>query len=121
MIDPVGKAGDFRTLNDLRNADAAVAALYIQHGQSFAKRMGAWFKRIGGLFLRMLQMVAVPLIMASLLTGILGLGEGEGVGRMFRNTILYYLATSFLAITTGLLAVNLIRPGLSNIEAGAIG
>lgn len=121
VIDPLGKPGDFRTLDDLKTSDPAVASLYIEHGQSFAKRMGTWFKRIGGLFLRMLQMVAVPLIITSLLTGILGLGEGEGVGRMFRYTILYYLSTSFLAITTGLLAVNLIRPGLSNIDAGATG
>jgi Na+/H+-dicarboxylate symporter len=121
VIDPVGKAGDFRTLSALRSADATVASLYVRYGQSFAKRIGAWFKRIGGLFLRMLQMVAVPLIVTSLLTGILGLAEGEGVGRMFRNTILYYLTTSLLAITTGLLAVNLIRPGLSDIDAGASG
>jgi proton glutamate symport protein len=63
----------------------------------------------------------VPLIITSLLTGILGLGDGEGVGRMFRYTVLYYVSTSFLAIATGLLAVNLIRPGLSNIDAGATG
>jgi len=120
-IDPLGRVGDFRTLDDLRKADDTVAALYLEHGQSFAKRMGAWFKRIGGLFLRMLQMVAVPLIVTSLLTGILGLGAGEGVGRMFRHTILYYLATSLLAITTGLFAVNLIRPGLSDVKADVIG
>lgn len=121
VIDPLGKPGDFRTLDDLKSSDATAAALYVEHGQSFAKHLGAWFQRIGGLFLRMLQMVAVPLIITSLLTGILGLGEGEGVGRMFRYTIVYYVTTSFLAITTGLLAVNLIRPGLSNIDAGATG
>ncbi len=120
-IDPLGKNGDFRTLDDLRQADPIAATLYVQHGQSSAKRVGAWFKRIGGLFLRMLQMVAVPLIITSLLTGVLGLGLGDGVGRMFRNTILYYLATSFLAIVTGLIAVNLIRPGLSDIDVKPTG
>ena len=117
VVDPVGKKGDFRTIEDLQKEQPQAAELYFQHGQSFAKRIGGWFKRIGGLFLRMLQMVAVPLIITSLLTGILGLGEGEGVGKMFRYTIIYYLATSFLAISTGLLAVNLVRPGLSNIQA----
>lgn len=120
-IDPLGKAGEFRTLDDLKAADSTAASLYVQHGQSIAKRIGAWFKRIGGLFLRMLQMVAVPLIVTSLLTGVLGLGVRDGVGRMFRNTILYYLATSVLAIATGLVAVNLIRPGLSDLDVKPIG
>ncbi len=113
VIDPIGEPGDFRTVDDLRNSDAAAASLYLQHGQSTAKRIGGWLSKIGGLFLRMLQMVAVPLIVTSLLTGIIGLGAGEGVGRMFRYTITYYVATSFLAIVTGLFVVNLIRPGLS--------
>jgi Na+/H+-dicarboxylate symporter len=120
-IDPLGKQGDFRSLDDLRKVDSTAVDLFLRDGQSMAKRIGAWCQRIGGLFLRMLQMVAVPLIVTSLLTGILGLGDGEGVGRMFRYTISYYLSTSLLAIITGLAAVNLIRPGLSRIEAGAIG
>lgn len=112
VIDPSGGAEQFRTVADLRDHDPQAAALYERYGRSAAKRIGGWFQRVGKLFLRMLQMVAVPLIVTSLLTGILGLGTGAGVGRMFRHTILYYLSTSFLAILTGLFAVNLIRPGL---------
>ena len=65
----------------------------------------------------MLKMVAVPLIVTSLLSGVLNLGTGAGVGRMFRRTLTYYMATSFLAIVTGLLVVNLVRPGLQNGQA----
>lgn len=101
-----------RSIAALEKQDAIAAKLYLDHGQSTAKRFGNWFKKIGGLFLRMLQMVAVPLIVTSLLSGILGLGAAEGVGRMFRRTILYYMSTSLLAILTGLFVVNLIRPGL---------
>ena len=100
------------TLQRLHEADAVAAEIYDRHGRSIAAKLGVWFKRLGGLFLRMLQMVAVPLIVTSLMTGVLGLGQAEGVGRMFRRTILYYLATSLLAITTGLCVVNVIRPGL---------
>ena len=100
------------TLERLHEADAVAAEIYDRHGRSIAAKLGVWFKRLGGLFLRMLQMVAVPLIVTSLMTGVLGLGQAEGVGRMFRRTILYYLATSLLAITTGLCVVNVIRPGL---------
>ena len=112
-IHPIG-AGDrtVRTEKDLAKRDQVAALIYQSHGKSIAKQAGEWFKRLGGLFLRMLQMVAVPLIVTSLLSGILNLGAGEGVGKMFQRTVLYYLSTSFLAIVTGLFVVNLIRPGL---------
>jgi Na+/H+-dicarboxylate symporter len=120
VIDPITRDdAAVRTIDQLKKADPIAAKIYLQYGQSLAKRIGVWFKRIGGLFLRMLQMVAVPLIVTSLLTGILGLGEAGGVGRMFRRTILYYLTTSLLAISTGLLVVNVIRPGLSNAPVAA--
>jgi len=75
-------------------------------------------QRLGGLFLRLLKMVAVPLIVTSLASGILGLGGPAGLGRMFSRTLLYYAATSVLAILTGLAAVNLLEPGLVGRAAG---
>ena len=57
-------------------------------------------------------MVAIPLIITSLVSGVMGLGSPGQLGRMFGRTILYYLSTSMLAIITGLVMVNLIRPGL---------
>ena len=117
-IDPIAKGEDiFSSIDSLSKQDPIAASLYQNYGQSFAKRAGFWFKRLGGLFLRMLQMVAVPLIVTSLLTGVLGLGGSAGVGRMFRRTLVYYLCTSMLAIVTGLLAVNLVRPGLGGQKA----
>lgn len=102
----------FRSLAAMQDERPELVELYQTRARSVASRFGDWTKRLGDLFLRMLKMVAVPLIITSLLTGILNLGGGGGVGRMFRRTLLYYLATSALAITTGLLVVNLVRPGL---------
>ncbi len=114
IVDPlVQDDNTFRTFDELAKTDPIATELYYAHGQSTAKKWGGWFKKIGGLFLRMLQMVAVPLIVTSLLSGILGLGAAEGVGRMFRRTIVYYVATSMLAIITGLVVVNIVRPGLA--------
>ncbi len=113
VLDPLSRQNDeARSVEALKSLDSVAYEIYQAHGVSLAKRVGLWCKRIGGLFLRMLQMVAVPLIVTSLTTGILGLGGSEGVGRMFRRTLIYYLTTSLLAICTGLLMVNLIRPGL---------
>lgn len=62
--------------------------------------------------MRLLRMVAIPLIVASLSSGVMALGSAERLGRMFGRTVLYYVCTSMLAIVTGLFMVNLIRPGL---------
>lgn len=75
-------------------------------------------KAIGDLFLRLLKMVTVPLILTSLITGVTGLGGRGKIGRMFGRTIGYYVMTSMLAITTGLVLVNLIRPGVGAILPG---
>ena len=113
VVDP-SETGDnvFRSIDQLKESKPAIAAIYETHGGSVATTLGYWFKKLGGLFLRMLQMVAVPLIVFSLTAGVMGLAGHGGVGRMFGRTMTYYLATSLLAIMTGLFTVNLIRPGL---------
>ncbi len=65
----------------------------------------------GEIFLRLLQMVVVPLVMASVMSGILGLGDIRKLGKPGGCAILYYLSTTVLAVITGLVVVNVIRPG----------
>ena len=89
-----------------------------QHGGGFARGTAMWAKRIGDLFLRLLKMITIPLIVTSLVTGVAGLGGSGGFGRMFGRTLLYYVGTSLLAITTGILMVNLIEPGIGAILPG---
>lgn len=66
----------------------------------------------GEIFLRLLQMVVVPLVMASVMSGILGLGDVRKLGRPGGYAVLYYLTTTVLAVTTGLIVVNIINPGV---------
>lgn len=75
-------------------------------------------KMVGDFFLRLLKMVTVPLILTSLITGVTGLGSQGNFGLMFSRTIGYYLITSLLAITTGLILVNLISPGIGAVLPG---
>lgn len=77
-----------------------------------ALRVALYSKWLGDLFLRLLRMVTVPLIFTSLVTGVAGLGSAQRLGRMFSLTLGYYLLTSLLAITVGIVMVNLIRPGI---------
>lgn len=63
-------------------------------------------------------MVSIPLIITSLISGVAGLGRADRLGKMFGRTLIYYVSTSMLAICTGLLMVNIIRPGVG--RGGAV-
>lgn len=69
----------------------------------------AW---LGDMFMRALKMVIVPLVLVSIISGISNIGNAENLGRLGGKTILYYVATSTLAIVTGLLFVNALQPGV---------
>ena len=56
-------------------------------------------------------MIIVPLVFASIFTGVAGLGSAGNLGRMSFKTISYFAFTSTIAIATGLALVNWIRPG----------
>ncbi len=66
---------------------------------------------IGTVFLRALKMIIVPLIIASIVSSVAGIGSGSRFGKLGFKTIVYYISTSLLAILTGLMLVNLIKPG----------
>ena len=67
---------------------------------------------MGDIFLRALKMVIIPLIFSSIISGVTSMGEGSNLGRMGLKTLTYYLATSTLAIVTGLFIVNIVKPGV---------
>lgn len=117
VVDPTGNAENcVLTLDDLGKT-APVARQVYDLAPSYAQLVGKWCKRIGGLFLRLLQMVSVPLIITSLASGVLGLGGSSRFGKMFSTTLGYYVFTSMLAIATGLLITNIVNPGLeSNLK-----
>ena len=66
---------------------------------------------IGTLFLNLLKMIIVPLIVPSIICGMMGIGADRNVGRLGAKTLAYYLSTGVIAIATGLILVNLIGPG----------
>jgi len=79
---------------------------------------------LGTLFIRLLRMIVVPLVFASIVSGVVSAGGGRALGRLFSKTLGYYVLTSMLAIGTGLVAVNLIRPGVGasfeGVEGGTL-
>ena len=67
---------------------------------------------IGGeVFLRALMMMVVPLVVASVMSGILGLGDVRKLGKPGLTAVGYYFTTTILAVIVGLIVVNVINPG----------
>lgn len=77
-------------------------------GEPAAEALG-W---LGDLFMKLLRMIIVPLVLTSIISGVASVGGGKALGRLFSKTIGYYMLSSLLAVSVGLILVNLIRPGV---------
>lgn len=71
----------------------------------------------GEIFLRLLMMMVVPLVVASVMSGIIGLGDVRKLGRPGLAAISYYAATTILAVLLGIIVVNLIEPGVGVVDS----
>jgi len=69
----------------------------------------AW---MGVVFIKALKMIIIPLIFASMISGVSNIGDAKNLGRLGAKTISYYLGSSVLALLTGLVLVNVIKPGV---------
>lgn len=78
-------------------------------------------KPLGDLFLRLIKFIIVPLVLSSLVVGTASTGDIRKLGRMGGKTIIYYLLTTVLAITIGLVIGNVMSPGegLNIVSSGA--
>lgn len=72
------------------------------------------FEFIATLFLNALRMIVIPLIISSIIAGVGSISSKTTLERMGGITFLYYIATSIVAILTGLVLVNLLSPGIMN-------
>ena len=79
------------------------------------------FYLIGNGFLRLMQMLVVPLVFCSLVCGSMSMGDTKKLGKIGIKTLGFYLVTTALAITAAILTANVINPGqgldMSSIEA----
>jgi len=70
-----------------------------------------WIDPFGVIFINLLKLIAVPLVLFSIITGVAGMGEVTKLGRLGVRTLLLYLGTTVIAVSVGLLAVNTLKPG----------
>jgi len=76
-----------------------------------------WIKPFGTIFIKLLKLIAIPLIIVSLIKGISDLKDISKFSTIGFRTIIIYICTTLVAITIGLSLVNLIQPGDSMTEA----
>lgn len=77
-----------------------------------APEVGRGVDFLGQIFLRVLQGLVVPLIVASMVTGVASLGDIRKLGRIGSISLVYYMATTLIALLIGLALVNAIEPGV---------
>ena len=70
-----------------------------------------WIKPWGIIFVNLLKLIAVPLVFASLVKGVASLSDISRLSRIGGKTIAFYLSSTVIAVTIGLLIVNLASPG----------
>ena len=82
--------------------------LQVQGGSAF---IASWIKPLGTIFVKLLKLIAVPLILASLIKGISDLKDISKFASIGIKTIVIYILTTVIAISIGLTLVNMFNPG----------
>ncbi len=70
-----------------------------------------WIAPFGTIFINLLKLIAVPLILFSIISGIVSLGNPKDLGKLGMRTLGLYLVTTIIAVSLGLILVNTVQPG----------
>ena len=71
-----------------------------------------WFKPLGDLFIRVIRMVVVPLVIATIIAGAAGISDTSKLGRVALKVLLIYAITTALSVAVGLIFATVIQPGV---------
>lgn len=70
-----------------------------------------WVKPLGTIFIKLLKLIAVPLVFVSLIKGVTGMKDLKQLSGLGLKTLAVYMATTLFAVLLGVGMVNLVRPG----------
>lgn len=70
-----------------------------------------YLKPIGDIFIRCLRLIVVPLILSTLITGVVSTGNIKNLGKTGISTLIYFMVTTTLAVCIGLLIAHIFQPG----------
>jgi Na+/H+-dicarboxylate symporter len=82
-----------------------------------------YLKLLPDVFLKLIKMIIAPLVFATIVTGIAGMGDSAALGRIGGKALAWFVSASLLSLSLGMLLVNLLRPGerLSLTASGDLG
>lgn len=85
--------------------------LYAAQLKQVKKDIASDFSILSDIFLRLIKMIIAPLVLSVLVMGVAKVGDFKSVGRIGGKTIIYFTFATLLALTLGLVLVNLFEPG----------
>lgn len=85
-----------------------VVGMLLQSSPEIAQN---YIKPFGTLFLNLIKMIIVPLVFSSLVVGAASIGDPKSLGRIGGKTLLYYLVTTAIAVTIGIILAKVMNPG----------
>jgi proton glutamate symport protein len=74
--------------------------------------VGTYLQPVGDIFIRLIKMIVVPIVISTLILGVAGTGDMKKLGKLGGKTILYFEIVTTIAIIVGLLAANIMKPGV---------
>ena len=83
----------------------------IAAGNGWGSFTSDWIAPFGTVFMSLLKLIAVPLVLSSLITGVASLSDLNELSRIGGKTIAIYVGTTAVAVTIGLISVNVLQPG----------
>jgi len=73
---------------------------------------GKWLGLVTDIFLRLIKMIIAPLVFATLVSGIVHMGDTASLGRIGFKTMSWFIGATIVSLTLGMVLVNLLHPGI---------
>jgi Na+/H+-dicarboxylate symporter len=88
-----------------------VTGVYAKYEKASKKSIADGFMLMSKIFLRLIKMIIALLVFSVLVVGIAKLGDFKSVGRIGGKTLIYFTCATLIALTLGLVIVNIFEPG----------
>ena len=96
-------------------AVAGVVAGWIGHNNTVdaaaATRLAGYFSILSDVFLRLIKVIIAPLVFATVVSGIAGMGDARAVGRIGGKALLWFITASLVSLLLGMVLANVLQPG----------
>ncbi len=76
------------------------------------EEIGKWFGLVTSIFLRLIKMIIAPLVFATLVSGIVHMGDTASLGRVGLKTISWFMGATVVSLVLGMVLVNILQPGV---------